>query len=345
MKRIVGLLMLGCLFTTGCGTVARFTGETGNNYTLYQSTRTDLDAIHYCFQPPPHIDCGLVPGWLVVPVPIVDLPFAVVLDTVLLPYDACRYRKARKACREQAKAYHYWIEAFQTDTITVEEATRYFTGSTQDQIFLQLRDGTVKKNVLTVVYDLARAQGKTELLVALSAHGGISPDQCRALYAWQLAGGDSQIQYNLARNSATPLDMLTLFAASPDELLCRAVAEGGQLPWPKLREALAKSPPEWQRQSLRLAADPATAPDTLIALAHCKFYDGGSIQAAVAANRSTPKECLQYLAGSPFAEVRTAVAANPVTPDAALRSLTTDQEGAVRTATAKNRKTSGNEGE
>jgi len=336
MKRMLRLLMLGCLFATGCGTVARFTGEAGNNYTLYQATRTDLDSIHTCFQPPPHIDCGLVPGWLVVPFPIIDLPFAVVLDTVLLPYDTCRYRQARREGLESATAYRFWIEAFRTDTITAEEAARYFTGGTQDQIFLELRDGSVKTNVLKAVYDLALAQNKTKLLAAISAHGGLSQDQCRTLYAWQLAGGDSQIQYNLARNPATPLDMLTLFAASPDELLCRAVAEGGHLPWPKLREALAKSPPEWQRQSLRLAADPATAPDTLFALAHCKFYDGGSIQAAVAANRNTPAKGLQLLAESPFVEVRAAVAANPVSPEEVLRSLSKDKDASIRTEAARN---------
>jgi uncharacterized protein YceK len=326
MKRILKLLMLGCLFTTGCGTVSRFTGEAGNNYTLYQATRTDLDSIHNCLQPPPHVNCGLVPGWMIVPFPIIDLPFAIFLDTVLLPYDACRYRQARKAGLEQAKAYRFWGEAFRTDTITAEEASRYFSGGTQDQIFLELRDGEVKPNVLTVVFDLSMAQNKTNLLVALSAYGGLSQDQCRALYAWQLAGGDSKIQYNLARNPATPLDMLTLFAASPDELLCRAVAEGGHLPWTKLRETLAESKPEWHRQSLRLAADPATAPDLLLALARSKFYDGGSIQAAVAANRSTPKEGLQSLAGSPFVEVRAAVAANPATPEEIVRSLSIDKE-------------------
>ena len=326
--------MLAGLLTTGCGTVARFTGEAGNNYTLYQATRTDLDAIHNCLQPPPHINFGLVPGWLVVPFPIIDLPFAVVVDTVLLPYDTCRYRKAKKAGQEQAIASHYWCEAFQTDTITAEEAARYFTGGTQDQIFLELRDGSVKPNVLTVVYDLAMAQNTTELLVALSAHGGLSQDQCRALYAWQLAGGDSQIQYNLARNPATPLDMLTLFAVSPDELLCWAVADSGRIPWPTLREVLAKSPPEWLKNKRRLAADPATDPASLMGFSMNKYYGGFGIQTAVAANPNTPADGLRRLAFSAFEDVRAAAAANPATPEEVLRSLSNDRDESVRAAAA-----------
>ena len=341
MKRILELLMLGCLFATGCASVMRFAGDTDSDCIFYESTRGDLGGIRNIINPPPSIDNGylLVPKglrWFILPFPIVDLPFAVALDTVLLPYDAYRYRVDKEEVDQRAAAYLFWGEAFQTDTIKAEEASRYFTAGTHDQIFLELRDGHVKTNVLNVVFDLSMAQNKTKLLAVLSAHGGLSQDQCRTLYAWQLAGGDSQTQYNLARNPATPMDMLTLFAASPDELLCRAVAEGGHLPWPKLREALAKSKPEWHRQSLRLAAGPATAPDTLIALAHCKFYDGGSIQAAVAANRSTPKDGLQLLAGSPFAEVRGAVAANPVTPAAVLRSLSQDREESVRAAAARN---------
>ena len=338
MKRILELLMLGCLFTTGCGTVSRFTGESGNDYTLYQATRTDLDAIHYCLQPPSDGNFGLVPGWIVVPFPIIDLPFAVFVDTVLLPYDACRYRQARKEGLEREKAYRFWAEAFRTDTITATEAARYFTGGTRDQIFLELRYGDVRTNVLKAVFDLSLAQGETNLLVALSSHGGISPDQCRELYRWGQEGGSSVVPYYLARNPATPLDMLTLFAASADELLCLAVGEGGHLPWPKVREALAKSKPEWHRQSLRLAADPATAPHELLALAHCKFYDGGSIQATVAANRRTPEDGLRRLANSAFEDVRAAVAANPVTPADVLRALSNDRVEAVRAAAAENLK-------
>ena len=336
MKKTLGILLLVCLFTTGCATVARLTGNSGNDYILYPATRADLEV----FKPqPPHtggVNLGPI-GCCLMPIPILDLPFSIISDTVLFPYDLYRYRIEKKAGAQRAEAYRFWQEALRTDTITAEDASRYLDPGTENLIYLALTEKETGTNVIHVVFDLAMAQGKTNLLVALSEEARISPDQWRELYQWGQSGGPNFIQYRLAGNPAIPLDMLTTFASSPDELLCMAAADSGRLSAPALEKALAQSQPEWYQSKLRYVADAATPP---LALKHIatQAHVGGIILAAIAANPNTPAESLQELAQSPLGKVRAAVAANASTPPETLLLLSKDPEEDVRAAATANPK-------
>ncbi len=337
-------MVLGCLLLTGCGTVVRFTGGNGEGHIFYEATRTDIDGIRNLTQPPPHVDFSLVPSWLLLPFPVIDLPFAVVLDTVLLPYDAYRYRKARKMDAFALAQARFWEDAFDRDAITTADALRNLTLPTGEQVLRALEAGRGGTNVTGVLLELAVAQNRPDVVVALSKHPRLAPDHCRRILIWSQAAGQSEgevayIPFHLARNPAAPSDMLTAFVTSSDELLCWAVLESGHLPLAAIRAALAQSPPDWFSSKLRAATDPSTSPNTLTAWAQNTRFDGLGIQAAVATNTNTPADGLRRLAASEFHEVRAAVAANPATPVEVLQTLSKDKAEVVRAAALKNLET------
>jgi len=319
MKKMIYIFMFACMLTTGCGSIARFADN--YDYIFYESTRTDIEMIGNCLQSSPSGSWYVgPPGWILIPFIIADLPLSVTVDTVSIPYDIYRFHKYKIETAATIHARKFWAEAFQTDSITYEDAERYLNVSTHDQVYLALTRGEGGSNVINAVFNVSMAREDEELLKALSSHHGISPDQCRRLCQWADAGGPDYIKCWLARNSATPVDILKMFVISPDQLLCWSVGEAGTLPIETITQALDETPPEWYQGLLKMASNPSTPQNSLIGLSR-KQYRGSTILVAVAGNTNSPVEALQYLSKSPVDSVREAVTANPSTPPDVIKAM------------------------
>lgn len=101
MKRIktVAILMAASLLT-GCGTVRTLTGsskETGFHHAVYGGVRLDAALIR-------HAHMGKAGA--VILIPIADVPFSAVADTVVLPYTGIRAILKRESKEDSNTSLH-----------------------------------------------------------------------------------------------------------------------------------------------------------------------------------------------------------------------------------------------
>ncbi|HEY4261511.1 MAG TPA: YceK/YidQ family lipoprotein [Schlesneria sp.] len=83
----------------GCASVGFRTGAYGDSATIYPATRSDAGNISYVVSrpfrrvdPTTEVDAQEGLAYLFAPVALIDLPLAVTVDTLLLPYDLYKLR-------------------------------------------------------------------------------------------------------------------------------------------------------------------------------------------------------------------------------------------------------------
>ncbi|WP_313081047.1 YceK/YidQ family lipoprotein [Atlantibacter sp.] len=98
MKIFIRILMIGCTLTllTGCSSVMTHTG--GGEKGVYPGTRTSVD----------HLGDDNI-SWGFKPLIALDLPFTVVMDTVLLPWDIFRTDKSVKSRVEESEKKNHAV--------------------------------------------------------------------------------------------------------------------------------------------------------------------------------------------------------------------------------------------
>jgi len=137
----------------------------------------------------------------------------------------------------------------------------------------------------------------------------------------------------LASNSSTPAETLTMLAKDGDEYVRQTVASNSSTPAETLAMLAndSNSDVRWA-----VASNPSTLAETLAMLAKDSERD---IRWAVADNPSTPVEVLTMLAKDSDAGARRVVARNPLTPVEVLVMLAKDNDALVRQAVAGNSST------
>lgn len=98
IHRLLTILLLVSSFS--CASIGVRTGAYSDRTALYPATAVDAAAVSYVATRPfissvdpkfrPDAQEGLI--YLFLPASIIDLPIAIALDTLLLPYDIYRYR-------------------------------------------------------------------------------------------------------------------------------------------------------------------------------------------------------------------------------------------------------------
>ncbi|MEA5474278.1 HEAT repeat domain-containing protein [Synechococcus sp. CCY9201] len=141
---------------------------------------------------------------------------------------------------------------------------------------------------------------------------------------------DENVRQAVAWNSQTPAELLTLLAKDKNEDVRSAVAQNSQTPT-ELLTLLAKDKNEDVRWAV--AGNRQTAAEVLTLLAK----DYKDVRRAVARNSQTPAELLTLLAKGEY--FRQAVAQNSQAPTELLTLLAKDEDEDVRRAVAKNSNT------
>ena len=96
--RVIALLLIAC--NISCASVGVRTGAYSERAAIYPATAVDAGVVSYVVTRPfiPYVDPTFSPDaqeglvYLLAPASIIDLPLAVALDTLLLPYDIHRLR-------------------------------------------------------------------------------------------------------------------------------------------------------------------------------------------------------------------------------------------------------------
>lgn len=110
--RLIALLLIAC--NIGCASVGVRTGAYSERAAIYPATAIDAGIVSYVVIRPfiPYVDPTFSPDaqeglvYLFAPVSIIDLPLAVALDTLLLPYDI--YRLRNKQAEEDSRVEIGW---------------------------------------------------------------------------------------------------------------------------------------------------------------------------------------------------------------------------------------------
>ena len=110
--RLIALLLIAC--NIGCASVAVRTAAYSERAPIYPATAADVGIVSYVVIRPfisyddPTIPVDAQEGlvYLFAPVSIIDLPLAVALDTLLLPYDIYRWRN--KPAEEDSRVEIRW---------------------------------------------------------------------------------------------------------------------------------------------------------------------------------------------------------------------------------------------
>src|ERR1043166_4317269 len=78
------------LVSSGCGTMVSHFGDCGSTPPagIYRGTRFDGACIAAPFASEPHVE--------LLPVGLIDLPFSLAVDTIILPFDLVDYGKRKK---------------------------------------------------------------------------------------------------------------------------------------------------------------------------------------------------------------------------------------------------------
>lgn len=164
--------------------------------------------------------------------------------------------------------------------------------------------------------------------VALSST--VSSDVRLHLLATLAGDPDKWARSNVARNPATPVDVLTTLAGDSENWVRSEVAGNPATPVGILT-ALASDFHNQVRSGV--AANPATPVDILTMLAS----DSDSlVRCAVYGNVATPAAVQTSLAGDAHSEVQRCVAANPATPVGILTTLAGHHNSSVRKSVAAN---------
>lgn len=249
-----------CCLLTGCGTIFRPESKYVTD-TRFASTRCDFDYLHRYFTPSGNGTWDPIAGcWLLTPVTVIDLPFALVIDTFCYPIDAKDYRKAMTDKM-------FWRQAFQTGSIDAEEVPRHLTWNTQEQIRQMLVSNKEKISTLVrdTIFEVAISNGFCQIAVELSCCTALSAGQCRTLFKWQQtqsSGYSSEVKHNLARNPATPPDILISLSEISANLRA-VIAENPKTPI----DLLIKYSDDNDRYVLlNLARNPRVPDDVLIKL-------------------------------------------------------------------------------
>lgn len=82
------------LLSSGCGTMVSHFGDCGSTPPagVYRGTRFDAACIAAPFASEPHVE--------LLPVGLIDLPFSLAADTIILPFDIVDYSKRKKSEKE-----------------------------------------------------------------------------------------------------------------------------------------------------------------------------------------------------------------------------------------------------
>jgi uncharacterized protein (DUF2336 family)/transcriptional regulator with XRE-family HTH domain len=149
-----------------------------------------------------------------------------------------------------------------------------------------------------------------------------------------LAGDKNEwVRRAVAKNTATPPDMLTKLAGDKDEVTRIYVAKNTSTP-PDVLTKLAGD--KYEEVRYYVAKNTATPPDMLTKLAGDKDE---VTRIFVAENTATPPAVLKKLADDKDEQVRRYVAENTATPPAVLKKLADDEDRDVRRAVAENTST------
>ncbi len=129
-------MVLACC--SGCGTTYR--GMTSDYDKRYWATKYDLGIS----RPPDTADM-----YAVYPFPWIDLPFALVFETITFPFDQAHYSRSM---REMA----FWRDALKTNAVTLlfSDYERHFTEAGMRALSGRLDHGDASPELLDVVYEL-----------------------------------------------------------------------------------------------------------------------------------------------------------------------------------------------
>lgn len=101
-KLVLGAIACSVLSLSGCGTFVRM-GFDKDDDRRFSATRTDVCVLKEAWGQKCESSAGYFEGWKLLTLPaVIDLPFALVLDGLLFPFDAYSYSDTR--ARQETKA-------------------------------------------------------------------------------------------------------------------------------------------------------------------------------------------------------------------------------------------------
>ena len=329
-KFLLGWFLLACfvaLFTGGgCGYQYKYGNYRDTKTPVYAATTFD---IVFMYQEWLGADRNRYNARLLTPLALIDLPLAVVIDTVTLPYDGYI------ACRNQ-RAVSFWEKAFKTGVIPANKRfDSYFAKAEWFDNFLsngihaspppskEVIDSLI---TLSFKYNSFPYHSYRPLVQSLSQCKSLSAEQIERIYFWE-------VNENQDRKRAD-LDALLKLPAMTDELLDKigqSTNERALLPLLQLERTpltlktnlisrLMDSPSSTTRTTV--ASNTNATPEQLVRLAADQHEN---VRRKVAHNPKTAPEQLARLISDKHEDVRTAVAVNPNTPPEVLDKLARQQ--------------------
>jgi len=318
------------------------------------STRTDYHIIRFTITPSSYdIRDSLFAPVIRICVPVmapfalIDLPFAVVVDTLFLPLDRRLRTRAERSAEfmasaleqekiDEAEFVRHWRDPYGRSTFLRCLQRRLDTGSLDkfpaniDRILLPLMDG---EDVIVLVLG-RRPDLSAETAEALFEFGAgwfLLPDGHARKHDYSYRRPRERALDELAANPATPESVLRRIAELPPKGLYErtdrwkgATLRNPRVPLDFLEWGAASDYYVWRSIA---AAHTSATPEILVALANDTEW---RVREAVARNTGTPAQAFLRLAGDPQPKVREAVARNAGTPTEALKTLAGDESLDIR---------------
>jgi len=213
------------------------------------------------------------------PFALIDLPVAIVFDTVTLPYDAYLYSHNRRAAS-------FWKQAFETGVLPADKSSdSYFAkGEWLDQIIFNGIQGTPppSKEVIDYIIDLSFKHGHSVYwwsyyspLKSLACYQSLSTEQAERIYLWAA----DQLERVPVFSTQTLLELLLALPAMTDAFLDELGQSTNEWVLMSLLQSKRTSltvktdlisrlldSPNWKAR-LMVAANPHVTPDQLMRLA------------------------------------------------------------------------------
>lgn len=318
MKRLLLTIGTACIFCTGCASMHRFSDQIidkAKPLPPYWATTFDAAVIV-------HAPAAAAKGTDMIfngpaaamfgGMALLDLPLALVTDTVCLPYDGYQY------LRYDGDVAFWNAFLSGTNDASVRACRQHLTRYTGPMIRKRLPGAKLTESQLTTLLDIRC------LHYGLAQCGNLSEAQAMRLWteAQDSASMDDYcVKRNLALNARVPPNVALRLSEDADRGLVWAVAGNPQLPSRRILE-LSKSDQSELLQAL--AGNPSTPEDTLRAMiaSATTFTDGHArhmVRRAVAGNPKSSSELLIELSKDP-SMVETLIG-NPATPPEAFRNI------------------------
>lgn len=213
VKKIMVLLILYSL-TSGCGTILR-TGLERDTDLRYAATRADIALLKEYWSPSGNGSWNPVRGmWFMTPITVLDVPFAVVYDTILLPRDSKNFSK-------NSAAEVFWRNILDSPSAlpTVAQSTPYCTPYASTIINHELHydySGRISAETIDLLTQLAIDRNLIKCGISLhgiAAHKNLRLDTWMSIYEnSKNEAPNYDLLKILARNPATPPEMFAVLS-------------------------------------------------------------------------------------------------------------------------------------